>query len=253
MRLKSKKIIITGGASGIGSSICSVFASEGAKLVVADIDEDGAKKTVSLINESGGEAIAICSDISSEKSVKSLIEQSVGFLGGIDVLVNDAAAFIFGNIEEVTKSHWDKVFGVNVIGTSNMIKFSLPYLKKSQDSNIVNIASVSGFIAQPSFIPYNASKGALLQLTRCLALDLAQYNIRVNAVSPGAIYTPATEKHIEFEGTDRDSFLKNAAEISFLKRLGKPEEVAKAALFLASDDASFITGTQLIVDGGASV
>ena len=121
MRLKSKRIIVTGGASGIGSSICSVFASEGAKLIVADIDEDGAKKTVSLINESGGEAMAIWSDISSEKSVKSLIEQSVEFLGGIDVLVNDAAAFIFGNIEEVTKSHWDKVFGVNVIGTSNMI------------------------------------------------------------------------------------------------------------------------------------
>ena len=105
MRLKSKRIIVTGGASGIGSSICSVFASEGAKLVVADIDEDGAKKTVSLINESGGEAMAIWSDISSEKSVKSLIEQSVEFLGGIDVLVNDAAAFIFGK--------HDRRFGAN--------------------------------------------------------------------------------------------------------------------------------------------
>ena len=134
-----------------------------------------------------------------------------------------------------------------------MIKYALPYLKKSHNSSIVNIASVSSFIAQPSFIPYNASKGALLQLTRCLALDLAKYDIRVNAVSPGAIYTPATERHIEFEGVDRDEFLKSVAETSFLKRLGKPEEVAKAALFLASDEASFITGTQLVVDGGATV
>ena len=253
MRLKSKRIIVTGGASGIGSAICSIFASEGAKIVIADIDGNGAQNTASLINKDNEKALAVCSDISSEKSVKILIQKSVEFLGGIDILINDAAAFIFGSVEEITKSDWEKVFGVNVIGSSNMIKYALPYLKKSHNSSIVNIASVSSFIAQPSFIPYNASKGALLQLTRCLALDLAKYDIRVNAVSPGAFYTPATERHIEFEGVDRDEFLKSVAETSFLKRLGKPEEVAKAALFLASDEASFITGTQLVVDGGATV
>ena len=252
-RLESQNAVITGSGNGIGKAIALLFASEGANVIVADVEENAGLDTVKQINSDGGSAVFKQVDTSELSSVQELITFSKHTFGDASILVNNAAAFVFGSIESITKEDWYKVFGVNVIGTSNMIKFSLPYLKKSQDSNIVNIASVSGFIAQPSFIPYNASKGALLQLTRCLALDLAQYNIRVNAVSPGAIYTPATEKHIEFEGADRDEFLKNAAEISFLKRLGKPEEVAKAALFLASDDASFITGTQLIVDGGASV
>ena len=140
-----------------------------------------------------------------------------------------------------------------MIGASSTVKHSLPYLKQSTSPNIVNIASVSGFIAQPSFVPYNASKGALLQLTRCLAMDLSEFNIRVNAVCPGAIYTPATERHIAFEKADRDEFLEKAGQTSFLKRVGTPEEVAYAALFLASDEASFITGSHLVVDGGATV
>ena len=174
-------------------------------------------------------------------------------MGGIDVLVNDAAAFVFGGIEDVTAGDWDRVFSVNVIGAANTVKYSLPYLKIANGPAVVNIASVSSFIAQPKFIPYNSSKGALLQLTRCLALDLAEYGIRVNCVCPGSIYTPATERHIKFEGADRETFLEYAAEGSFLRRLGKPEEVAYAALFLASDEASFVTGEHLVVDGGATV
>ena len=253
MRLKSKKVIVTGGASGIGRAICTVFAAEGASVVVADIDESGSIETLSQIQSEGGQAIAITTDVSSEESVAKMVLASASFLGGIDILVNDAAAFVFGSLENVSLQDWEIVFGVNVIGASNTIKHSLPYLKDSASPNIVNIASVSGFIAQPAFVPYNASKGALLQLTRCLAMDLSEFKLRVNAVCPGAIYTPATERHIAFENADRDEFLEKAGEESFLKRVGQPEEVAYAALFLAADEASFITGTGLVVDGGATV
>ena len=253
MRLASKKVIVTGGASGIGRSICNIFASEGASIVIADIDESGSHETSAQIEAAGGKSLAVTTDVSSDESVSDMIKKASDFLGGIDILVNDAAAFIFGKVEDVTQKDWETVFGVNVIGASSPVKHSLPYLKQSTSPNIVNIASVSGFIAQPSFVPYNASKGALLQLTRCLAMDLSEFNIRVNAVCPGAIYTPATERHIAFEKADRDEFLEKAGQTSFLKRVGTPEEVAYAALFLASDEASFITGSHLVVDGGATV
>ena len=253
MRLASKKVIVTGGASGIGRSICNIFASEGASIVIADIDESGSHETSAQIEAAGGKSLAVTTDVSSDESVSDMIKKASDFLGGIDILVNDAAAFIFGKVEDVTQKDWETVFGVNVIGASSTVKHSLPYLKQSTSPNIVNIASVSGFIAQPSFVPYNASKGALLQLTRCLAMDLSEFNIRVNAVCPGAIYTPATERHIAFEKADRDEFIEKAGQASFLKRVGTPEEVAYAALFLASDEASFITGSHLVVDGGATV
>ena len=253
MRLASKKVIVTGGASGIGRSICNIFASEGASIVIADIDESGSQETLRQIESGGGKALAVTTDVSSDDSVSEMIKKATSFLDGIDVLVNDAAAFIFGKVEDVTQRDWETVFGVNVMGPASTVKHSLPYLKQSTSPNIVNIASVSGFIAQPSFVPYNASKGALLQLTRCLAMDLSEFNIRVNAVCPGAIYTPATERHIAFENADRDEFLEKAGQTSFLKRVGTPEEVAYAALFLASDEASFITGSHLVVDGGATV
>ena len=252
-RLQGKRTIVTGGSSGIGRAICKLFASEGASLVIADIDNDGGQETLNEVLDDKGTAVFVNTDVSNADSVENLISEAVDFMGGIDVLVNDAAAFVFGGIEDVTAGDWDRVFSVNVIGAANTVKYSLPYLKIANGPAVVNIASVSSFIAQPKFIPYNSSKGALLQLTRCLALDLAEYGIRVNCVCPGSIYTPATERHIKFEGADRDTFLESAAEGSFLRRLGKPEEVAYAALFLASDEASFVTGEHLVVDGGATV
>ena len=253
MKLESKRAIVTGGASGIGRAICQVFAGEGAWVAIADIDESGGSVTAELIAGEGGEAFFIPTDVSSAAAVEQLVRESADRMGGIDILVNDAAAFVFGRIEDVTPADWEKVFGVNVIGSANTVRIALPYLKDSAGASIVNIASVSSFIAQPGFVPYNSSKGALLQLTRCLALDLAEHDIRVNCVCPGSILTPATERHIEFEGIDRDEFLKTAGDRSFLKRLGTPDEVAYAALFLASDEASYVTGTHLVVDGGATV
>mgnify|MGYP001156716903 CR=1 FL=1 len=249
MRLKSKNILITGGSSGIGRAITKLFAAEGADLVIGDIDVDGGRETL----EQMGSPENVCfveTDISDETSVKDTVNQAAEFLGGIDILINNAAAFVFGTVDETANHDWNKVLGVNVVGSANMVKHSLPFLKTSKAPAIVNIASVSGFIAQPAFVPYNASKGAVLQLTRCLAMDLAEFNIRVNSVCPGAIYTPASERHMAFVGISKEEFVKEASDTAFMKRMGKPIEIAYAALFLASEEASFITGTHLTVDGG---
>ena len=252
MRLRDKRAIVTGGSSGIGRAICELFSQEGASIVVADINEVGGHETVSRTKAGGGKSKFVKADVSSEDEIDHLLEEAADFLGGLDILVNNAAAFVFGKVEDITGDDWATVLGVNVIGASNVVRAALPFLKGAPGASIVNIASVSGFLAQRAFVPYNASKGAVMQLTRCLAMDLAEYDIRVNCICPGSIYTPATERHIAFEGADRDEFLVAAAEESFLKRNGRPEEVAYAALFLASEEASFITGTPLVVDGGAS-
>ena len=139
-----------------------------------------------------------------------------------------------------------------MIGPANIVSKSLPYLKECGNGSVVNIASVSGFVAQPEFVPYNTSKGALLQLTRCLAMDLAQYGIRVNGVCPTSTHTPALDRHIAALGVNKEKFLQDIGTRTFLKRIGTPEEVANVALFLASSEASYVTGTHVVVDGGVT-
>lgn len=250
MRLENSVAVITGGASGIGRAICELFAEEGARVVIGDIDSEGGEETRRNIESANGEAIFVETDVSREDDVADLVKTALDAYGGVNVLVNDAAAFVFGEIENITDDDWQRVLGVNVLGPAYTVKHVLPAMKAAGGGSIVNIASISSLIAQPAFVPYNTSKGALLQLTRCLALDLAPHNIRVNCICPGSIYTPATERHIQFEKVDRDEFLKDAAEDSFLKRLGRPREIAYGALFLASDESSFVTGTPLVMDGG---
>ena len=250
MRLQDKNAIITGGASGIGRAICELFAEEGARLTIADIDTAGGERTLASVRAAGGEAQFVATDVSKEAEVAAMAQAAVDAYGSVNILVNDAAAFVFGEIEDITDADWQRVFGVNVIGQAYCVKHALPHMKAAGGGSIVNLASVSGFIAQPAFIPYNASKGAVMQLTRCLALDLAPYNIRVNCVCPGSVLTPATERHRRFMGADRDEFLAEAGASNFMKRVADPREIAYGALFLASDEASFVTGTPLVMDGG---
>ena len=220
--------------------------------MIGDIDVEGGRETVSLIEDAGGSAVFVQTDVSQESQAQALVEKAVAEYGELNVLVNDAAAFVFGEVQDVTDAEWQRVLGVNVLGPSYMVKHALEPMKAAGGGSIVNIASVSSFIAQPAFVPYNTSKGALLQLTRCLAMDLAPDNIRVNCVCPGAILTQATEQHREFTGEDRDTFLSEAANSNFMKRFGQPKEIAYGALFLASDESSFMTGQPLIIDGGAT-
>ena len=252
MRLENKVAIVTGGAAGIGRAICELFAQEGAKVVIGDIDSDGGRETVARIEDAGGSAKFVSTDVSQESETLRLVESAVSEYGAVNVLVNDAAAFVFGQVQDVTDADWQRVFGVNVLGPSYMVKHVLEAMREAGGGSIVNIASVSSFIAQPAFVPYNTSKGALLQLTRCLAMDLAPENIRVNCVCPGAILTQATELHREFTGEEREKFLSDAADSNFMKRFGQPKEIAYGALFLASDESSFMTGQPLIIDGGAT-
>ena len=250
MRLRDKRAIVTGGAAGIGRAICEVFAAEGARVAIADIDAAGGEETRARIRAAGGEALFVQADVSKESDVERMVKAAADAYGGVDVLVNDAAAFVFGEVQDVSEADWRRVFGVNVIGQAHCVKHALPHLKAAGGGAIVNIASVSGFIAQPAFIPYNASKGAVMQLTRCLAMDLAPHNIRVNCVCPGAVLTAATERHRRFVGAAREEFLAEAGASNFMKRVADPREIAYGALFLASDEASFVTGTPLIMDGG---
>ena len=252
VRLQDKVAIVTGGAAGIGRAICELFSEEGARVVIADIDSDGGHETAGLIADAGGHAVFVETDVSDEEQVANLVDAAVESYGSINVLVNDAAAFVFGKIEDVTTAQWERVISVNVLGPAYTVKHSLPHLRTAGGGSIVNIASISGFVAQTAFVPYNTSKAALVQMTRCLALDLAPDNIRVNCVCPGAILTQATELHRQFTGEDREQFLADAARSNFLKRHGRPREIAYGALFLASDESSFMTGQPLIIDGGAT-
>ena len=250
MRLENKVAIVTGGANGIGRAICDLFAEEGASVVVADIERDAGLQTVDRIEAGGGRAMMVEMDVSREADVEGMVRSVVTALGRVDVLVSDAAAFSFGSVDTASQSDWDRALGVNVMGTAYCAKHVLPVMKEGGGGSMVVVASVSSFIAQPAFVPYNASKGALLQMTRCMALDMAPFNIRVNCVCPGAILTRATERHREFLGAEREQFLREAADASMMKRLGAPREIAYGALFLASDESSFMTGAPLVIDGG---
>ena len=251
--INGKTAIVTGSGNGIGRAIAVRFAAEGAKITVAEIEEDAGQATVEMIQKAGGQAIFSHTDTTDSDAIKATIAATKHAHGEIDILVNNAAAFVFGKIEDVTHDDWSKVFGVNVVGYANCVREVLPSMRSQNGGAIVNIASVSSYIAQPEFIPYNASKGAVAQLTRCLALDLAPDNIRVNAICPGSIRTRATDRHIASLGLDPEESYEDFGADSPMNRMGKPSEIASGALFLASDEASFMTGAHIVIDGGATI
>jgi len=248
-RLKNKVAIVTGGAAGIGEATCLLFAEEGAKVVVADIDSEAGEKAVTRIDKLGAKAIFIKTDVSDEKAVRRVCDKAAEQFGRVDILVNNAATFILKGIE-ATVDDWERSLRVNVIGSSLMSRHAVEKMKQTGGGAIVNLSSISAFIAQPLFVTYSATKAALLQMTRNMAMDLAPFNIRVNCVCPGTIITRATRDHMKRVGMNLDQFLAEQTPEYLLRRVGQPREVAYAILFLASDEASFITGTHLMVDGG---
>jgi len=250
-RFQGKVALVTGGGSGIGRATCLRFAEEGASVVVADIDEKRGHVVADEIRGTGKKAIFVRTDVADESSVRDAVSRTAAEYGGIDILVNSAAVFVLKGID-ATVEEWRKVLDVNVMGSALMAKHVVPYLRKAGGGAIVNLGSISSFIAQPQFVTYNTTKTAILGLTRCLALDLAPDNIRVNAVCPGAVWTPIVMDLTAQAGMDR-----KAADASpqwggahMIKRIADPREIANAILFLASSEASFVTAESLMVDGG---
>jgi NAD(P)-dependent dehydrogenase (short-subunit alcohol dehydrogenase family) len=250
MRLRDQVAVITGAGAGIGEATAIRFAEEGAKLILADINPANGLRTVEQVMRLGSPAELDVADISNEAQAKAISDHAIAAFGQLDILVNNAADFTQKNIEDATIEDWHRVFGVNVFGTAPVAKFAIPHMKARRRGSIVNVASMSGVIAQPNFATYNASKGAEMTLTRCMALDLAPYNIRVNTICPGCIVTSASYREIERMGLTFEQWRDNVAPGHMLNRLGEPREVANAILFLASDEASFITAADLMVDGG---
>jgi len=244
MKLKNKVAIITGSARGIGKATALRFAQEGAMVVVNDVDLEEAKEVVSQINSQQEKAVAVKADVSDEKEVEKMVEVAYSKFGRIDILVNNAGIIKRGSIEDHSYEDWDKVIAVNLRGTYNCAKAVVPIMKNQRYGKIINVSSVAGKVGDIASAPsYGSSKGAINALTKSLARELAEYGICVNAVAPHAI---ETEMSSEWSEKKRREIV---AQIP-LKRLGRPEEVAAAILFLASDEASFITGEILDVNGG---
>jgi NAD(P)-dependent dehydrogenase (short-subunit alcohol dehydrogenase family) len=249
MRLRDKIAVVTGIGAGIGEAIAIRFAAEGAKLVLADIQEAAGNRTLGKVKDLGANAVFVNADISKEASAREISAAALSSFGGIDILVNNAADFTQIGVEKAELADWQRVLGVNVIGTALVAKFAIPHMK-AKGGSIVNVASMSGLIGQPEFATYNASKGAVITMTKCMALDLAPHKIRVNSVCPGCILTSASYREIARLGLTFEQWRDTVAPMHMLNRLGEPREVADAVLFLASDESSFITATHLMVDGG---
>jgi NAD(P)-dependent dehydrogenase (short-subunit alcohol dehydrogenase family) len=247
IRLDNKVALITGAASGIGAGIAERFSEAGAAVVLFDINGEGARSMERKLRETG-RALAVAGDVSCEEDVKAAVEQGVRAFGTLDILVNNAGIEVLGPIVELTSSDWDRQLNVNLKGVFLFSKYAIPHLRVHGGA-IVNISSVHAFVAYEGNAAYDASKAGMVGLTRALALDHGREGIRVNAVCPGYIDTPLMD---HWFNAQPDVAAARRQVISFhpLGRMGTPRDVADAALFLASDAASFISGTFLVVDGG---
>jgi len=245
MRLKNKIAIVTGGSSGIGRASSILFAKEGAKVVVADINDKTGEDVVKTINMNSGEATYVHCDVTKEDQAKNLITKTVEKYGRLDVLYNNAGIGMVKLLPEMTEQEWDRIFNINVKGAFFCSKYAIPQMKKQGRGAIVNTASNWGLIAYPHWPAYCATKGAVVMLTKALAIDHAPDNIRVNCVCPGNIDTPLLRAGIAAEGSFEEA-------TKTMGRLAKPEEVAYLALFLASDESSYVTGAAMVVDNGES-
>lgn len=248
-RLLGKVAVITGAATGIGKASALLFAQEGASVVLIDIDRDHGEEVAEQIRASGGRASFIRADVSRTEDVRMLVSIVVDLEGKIDVLFNNAAINYFGKITDTAEDDWDRVMNVNVRGVFLGCKYVIPVMQKGGGGSIINTASAAAIVGLRNLAAYTASKGAVLQLTKNLALDYAADGIRVNALCPGVTATEMTLKLID-ESPDPEAARRRFDTARPIGRMGEPLEIAKAALFLASDDSSYMTGAHLLVDGG---
>ncbi|HIN05305.1 MAG TPA: glucose 1-dehydrogenase [Dehalococcoidia bacterium] len=246
MRLENKVALISGGARGMGAVEAKLFAREGAKVVIGDVLEDEGKQTEAEINEAGGQCLFVMLDVTSEENWNQTVAATVARFGKVDILVNNAGIFTLGNVEDTTVEMWDRVMAINGKGVFLGTKAVIPEMRKVGGGSIINLSSVAGLIGSARAAAYGATKGAVRIFTKSTAVQYAKEGIRANSVHPGIIDTPMTVPTILVDDASREAQMERTP----LGRLGQSEDVANGVLFLASDESSFMTGSELVIDGG---
>jgi meso-butanediol dehydrogenase / (S,S)-butanediol dehydrogenase / diacetyl reductase len=248
MRLKDRVAVITGSGGGIGRAAAIEFAREGASVVVADIQPQAALGTVERIQELGGRAHAVETDVANPESVRNLVRETLRVFSKVHVLFNNAAIQVNKTVEDTTVEEWNREMAVNLGGVFLCSKFFMPHLRATKGA-IVNMSSVNGFFVEPMCAGYCATKAAIMGLTKAMAIDHGKEGIRVNCICPGYIDAGLAEGYFQAQ-PDPAAARASAGKLHALWRIGRPEEVGRVAVFLASDDASFVTGSAYVVDGG---
>ena len=248
--LKGKTALITGGGSGIGKAIATTFANQGAKVHIFETDSNAVEQTVSEIQKKGNVAAAHIVDVTEFDQINTLV-QSIAEKDSIDVLVNNAGIAHIGTVESTAEADFDRLFSVNVKGVFNCTKACIPYMKNAGKAAIVNMASIAGSIGIKDRFAYSMTKGAVLAMTYSIAKDFLEYNIRCNSISPARVHTPFVDGFISktYPRQEKEMFEK-LSKTQPIGRMGTPEEIAALALYLSSDEAGFITGTDYPIDGG---
>ncbi|MDP8236766.1 MAG: glucose 1-dehydrogenase [Candidatus Erginobacter occultus] len=250
-RVKDKVALVTGGGKGIGKSACLLLAREGAAVAVTDIDEEAGREVVEEIRREGGKAEFYRLDVSSEEEVKEVMAAAADKFGKIDILVNNAGiAGVNKPTDQIPAEEWDKVIKVNINGVFFCTKHAVPYLKKAGGGSIINLSSIYGLVGAPDLPAYHASKGAVRLMSKTDALLYAGDNIRVNSIHPGYIWTPLVEELGEQSPDGKEAFRRALDAKHPIGHVGEPDDIGYGVVYLASDEAAFITGSELVIDGG---